>query len=248
MTGWACWTCAAAGPRRWTGSPPRRTSARHFPEGRRHARGQLQRIAAMPRRPFRPLPLGHGRANPSPPAMPALHLLRARALWQQGRKDAARGPRSTNTCTSPAAARPRRPGTSLQQHGQTRTSLFTTARSAVGVVTRHNDINIVFLLVIVIALTIIPLPTPVVDTLIGVNMALSFTILMMTMYVCGRCWTSLVFSHAAAPVHHPVPGGPQHHDHAPHPASGGRGRNHPPRSGSSPSAAISWTARRPSSS
>ena len=31
-------------------------------------------------------------------------------------------------------------------------SLFTTARSAVGVVTRHNDINIVFLLVTVIAL------------------------------------------------------------------------------------------------
>ena len=62
-------------------------------------------------------------------------------------------------------------------------SLFTTARSAVGVVTRHNDINIVFLLVTVIALMIIPLPTPVVDTLIGVNMALSFTILMMTMYV-----------------------------------------------------------------
>ena len=41
-------------------------------------------------------------------------------------------------------------------------SLFTTARSAVGVVTRHNDINIVFLLVTVIALMIIPLPTPVV--------------------------------------------------------------------------------------
>ena len=35
-------------------------------------------------------------------------------------------------------------------------SLFTTAHSAVGVVTRHNDINIVFLLVTVIALMIIP--------------------------------------------------------------------------------------------
>ena len=53
-------------------------------------------------------------------------------------------------------------------------SLFTTARSAVGVVTRHNDINIVFLLVTVIALMIIPLPTPVVDTLIGANMALGW--------------------------------------------------------------------------
>ena len=62
-------------------------------------------------------------------------------------------------------------------------SLFTTARSAVGVVTRHNDINIVFLLVTVIALMIIPLPTPVVDTLIGVNMALSFTILMLPVFL-----------------------------------------------------------------
>ena len=35
-------------------------------------------------------------------------------------------------------------------------SLFATARSTVGVVTRHNDINIVFLLVVVIALMIIP--------------------------------------------------------------------------------------------
>ena len=54
-------------------------------------------------------------------------------------------------------------------------SLFTTARSAVGVVTRHNDINIVFLLVTVIALMIIPLPTPVVDTLTLVSCI--FTIL-----------------------------------------------------------------------
>lgn len=62
-------------------------------------------------------------------------------------------------------------------------SLFANARSTVGVVTRHNDISIVFLLVVVIALMIIPLPTPLVDTLIGANMALSFIMLMMTMYV-----------------------------------------------------------------
>lgn len=62
-------------------------------------------------------------------------------------------------------------------------SLFASARSTVGVVTRHNDISIVFLLVVVIALMIIPLPTPLVDTLIGANMALSFIMLMMTMYV-----------------------------------------------------------------
>ena len=55
-------------------------------------------------------------------------------------------------------------------------SLFTTARSAVGVVTRHNDINIVFLLVTVIALMIIPLPTPVEDTLIGVSFHIDLNI------------------------------------------------------------------------
>ena len=62
-------------------------------------------------------------------------------------------------------------------------SLFEKARASVGVVTRHNDISVVFLLVTVIALMIIPLPTPLVDTLIGANMALSFIMLMMSMYV-----------------------------------------------------------------
>ena len=62
-------------------------------------------------------------------------------------------------------------------------SLFSTASSAVGVVTRHNDISVVFLLVTVIGLMIVPLPTPLVDTLIGTNMALSFIMLMMSMYV-----------------------------------------------------------------
>ena len=62
-------------------------------------------------------------------------------------------------------------------------SLFSTASSAVGVVTRHNDISVVFLLVTVIGLMIVPLPTPLVDTLIGANMALSFIMLMMSMYV-----------------------------------------------------------------
>ena len=62
-------------------------------------------------------------------------------------------------------------------------SLFSTASSAVGVVTRHSDISVVFLLVTVIGLMIVPLPTPLVDTLIGTNMALSFIMLMMSMYV-----------------------------------------------------------------
>lgn len=54
---------------------------------------------------------------------------------------------------------------------------------AVSLITRHNDINMVFLIVVVIALMIIPMPTPLVDTLIGINMALSFLMLMMSMYV-----------------------------------------------------------------
>jgi type III secretion protein V len=69
-------------------------------------------------------------------------------------------------------------------------SLFAKASSVAGFLTRHNDIAMVFLLVTVIALMIIPLPTALVDTLIGVNMALSFLMLMMAMYVK----TSLEFS------------------------------------------------------
>ncbi len=48
---------------------------------------------------------------------------------------------------------------------------------------RHNDITMVGLLVLVITLMIIPLPTPLVDTLIGVNLTISFLMLMMAMYV-----------------------------------------------------------------
>lgn len=62
-------------------------------------------------------------------------------------------------------------------------SLFDKAQSAVGILTKNNDITLVLLLVIVIALMIIPLPTPLVDTLIGINMGLSFLIVMMCMYV-----------------------------------------------------------------
>lgn len=62
-------------------------------------------------------------------------------------------------------------------------SMLARANTAVGAVTRHNDLAIVLLLVVVIALMILPLPTPLVDTLIGANMALSFVMLMMSMYV-----------------------------------------------------------------
>ncbi len=62
-------------------------------------------------------------------------------------------------------------------------SFFNKSVKAVSLIAKHNDINMVFLLVVVIALMIIPLPTPVVDTLIGINMVLSFLMLMMSMYV-----------------------------------------------------------------
>ena len=62
-------------------------------------------------------------------------------------------------------------------------SFMERAGRTVGMITRHNDITMVMLLVVVIALMIIPLPTPLVDALIGVNMTLSFLMLMMSMYV-----------------------------------------------------------------
>lgn len=48
---------------------------------------------------------------------------------------------------------------------------------------RHSDMAMVALLVVVIALMILPLPTPLVDTLIGMNLTISFLMLMMAMYV-----------------------------------------------------------------
>lgn len=62
-------------------------------------------------------------------------------------------------------------------------SLMDKASLGVRLMTRHNDITMVMLLVVVVALMIVPLPTPLVDTLIGVNMTLSFLMLMMSMYV-----------------------------------------------------------------
>ena len=62
-------------------------------------------------------------------------------------------------------------------------SFINKAGSIVESVTRHNDIAMVALLVVVITLMIVPLPTPLVDTLIGANLTLSFLMLMMAMYV-----------------------------------------------------------------
>ena len=57
-------------------------------------------------------------------------------------------------------------------------SLFSDARNIVSLTTRHSDLALVGLLVAVIALMIMPLPTALVDTLIGANLALSFAIMM----------------------------------------------------------------------
>ena len=62
-------------------------------------------------------------------------------------------------------------------------SLMDKASRGVGFMTRNNDIAMVVLLVLVVTLMIVPLPTWLVDTLIGVNMTLSFLLLMMSMYV-----------------------------------------------------------------
>ncbi len=67
--------------------------------------------------------------------------------------------------------------------GRAPVSLFSDARGIVSATTRHSDLALVGLLVAVIALMIMPLPTALVDTLIGANLALSFAIMMMTMYV-----------------------------------------------------------------
>jgi type III secretion protein V len=55
----------------------------------------------------------------------------------------------------------------------------------VGLITRNNDLTLVALMVAVIAMMILPLPTFLVDALIGANIALSFLMLMMSLYVPG---------------------------------------------------------------
>jgi type III secretion protein V len=64
-------------------------------------------------------------------------------------------------------------------------ALLSNARQTVGAITRHTDLLLVALTVAVITLMIVPLPTAMIDTLIGANMALSFVMLMMSMYVRG---------------------------------------------------------------
>jgi type III secretion protein V len=64
-------------------------------------------------------------------------------------------------------------------------SIVNAARTAVGLITRNNDLTLVALMVAVIAMMILPLPTFLVDALIGGNIALSFLMLMMSLYVPG---------------------------------------------------------------
>lgn len=62
-------------------------------------------------------------------------------------------------------------------------TLIQKAGRVVDAITRHNDLAMVTLLVIVVTLMIMPMPTALVDTFIGANLTISFMMLMMAMYV-----------------------------------------------------------------
>ncbi|MCC8191020.1 MAG: type III secretion system export apparatus subunit SctV [Planctomycetes bacterium] len=55
----------------------------------------------------------------------------------------------------------------------------------INAINRYNDILLVGMLIFIIALMIVPLPTPVVDLLIGTNLALSVTMLLIATYIPG---------------------------------------------------------------
>ncbi|MDR2891981.1 MAG: type III secretion system export apparatus subunit SctV [Deltaproteobacteria bacterium] len=59
------------------------------------------------------------------------------------------------------------------------------SRMMVRGITRHTDLLMVFVLVLVFTMMIVPLPTSLVDTLIGINIGTSFIVLMMAMYVAS---------------------------------------------------------------
>ncbi len=61
-------------------------------------------------------------------------------------------------------------------------SIISTARTSVGLVTKHADLMLVVAVIAVIALMILPMPTPLVDLLISMNLAVSFVIMMMSLY------------------------------------------------------------------
>ncbi len=55
----------------------------------------------------------------------------------------------------------------------------------VDTINRYSDIMLVVLLIFVIALMIVPMPTAIMDLLIGTNLAISITIMMIAMYIPG---------------------------------------------------------------
>lgn len=61
-------------------------------------------------------------------------------------------------------------------------TLLESARFSASIVTKHADFMLIGMVVAVICLMIVPLPTFLVDLLISANVAMSFLILMMTMY------------------------------------------------------------------
>ena len=61
-------------------------------------------------------------------------------------------------------------------------TLIESARNSVGLVTKHADLILVFAVIAVIALMIVPMPTPLVDMLISLNLGVSFVIMMMSLY------------------------------------------------------------------
>lgn len=63
--------------------------------------------------------------------------------------------------------------------------MIAVVRRLVTRMSRFNDIILVTLLIFVIALMIVPLPTPIVDLLIGINLAISVTIMLISIYVPG---------------------------------------------------------------
>ncbi|MBF0103648.1 MAG: FHIPEP family type III secretion protein, partial [Desulfobacterales bacterium] len=61
--------------------------------------------------------------------------------------------------------------------------LITHIQRAVNNISRYNDLFLAALLVAIIALMILPLPPPVIDMLIAVNIAISVALLMISMYI-----------------------------------------------------------------
>ena len=61
--------------------------------------------------------------------------------------------------------------------------LLSRAKEVVISITRHNDIILAMLVVAIIALIVLPLPTPLMDTFIAVNLAISICLLILSTYI-----------------------------------------------------------------